>query len=46
MKITDHNHDKYITIPEFNRLTKETFNARLKQTNLINKTDVDDKLKN
>ena len=29
-KMTDHNHDKYITIPEFNRLTKETFNARLK----------------
>ena len=45
MKITDHNHDKYITIPEFNRLTKETFNARLKQANLVNKTDFDDKLK-
>ena len=27
-KIT--NHDKYITIPEFNKLTAENFTARLK----------------
>ena len=29
-KNTDHNHDKYITTPEFNRLTSENFAARLK----------------
>ena len=32
--ITDHNHDKCITIPEFNMLTSENFAARLKQANL------------
>ena len=26
-KITDHNHDKYITTPEFNKLTSENFAA-------------------
>ena len=53
-KITDHNHDKYITTPEFNKLTSENFAARLKQANLasksdianfVNKTDFDNKLK-
>ena len=29
-KIIDHNHDKYITTPEFNKLTTENFKARLK----------------
>ena len=33
-KITDHNHNKYITTPEFNKLTAETFAWRLKQANL------------
>ena len=28
-KITDHGHDKYITTPEFNKLTAENFAARL-----------------
>ena len=28
-KITDHTHDKYITTPEFNKLTAENFAARL-----------------
>ena len=28
-KITDHKHDKHITIPEFNKLTAENFAARL-----------------
>ena len=28
-KLTDHNHDKYITIPEFNTLAVSVFNARL-----------------
>ena len=45
-KITDHNHDKYITTPEFNKLTAENFAARVAQANLLRKTDFDDKLKN
>ena len=54
MKITDHNHDKYISTPEFNKLTSENFAARLKQanlaskseiTNFLNKTDFHNKLK-
>ena len=28
-KITDHNHDKYIATPEFNKLTEGNFAARL-----------------
>ena len=40
-KITDHNHDKYITSLEFNKLTTENFNARLAQASLITKTDFD-----
>ena len=35
------NHDKYITTPEFNKLTAENFTARLKQANLVNKNDFD-----
>ena len=35
-KINDHNHDKYITTPEFNTMAASTFNARLAaQTDLI-----------
>ena len=54
-KINDHNHDKYITTPEFNKFSAEIFAARLKQANLasksdianlVNKTDFDNKLKN
>ena len=45
-KITDHSHDKYITTPEFNKLTAENFAARVAQANLLRKTDFDDKLKN
>ena len=53
--ITDHDHDKYITIQEFNKLTSENFTARLKLANFqskndianfIKKTDFDIKLKN
>ena len=50
-KIIDHDHDKYITIPEFNKLTAERFAARLAQANksdianFIEKTDFDNKLK-
>ena len=45
-KITDHNHDKYITTPEFNTLAADVFNARLAaQTDLIRKPEFDFKLK-
>ena len=35
---------KYITTQEFNKLTAENFTARLKQTDLVSKTNFDDKL--
>ena len=54
-KTTDDGHsNKYIAIPEFNKLTAENIAARLKQANfagksdianLVNKTDFDKKLK-
>ena len=40
-KISDHNHDKYVTTPEFNALAADVFNARLAQANLVTKTDFD-----
>ena len=40
-KLTDHNHDKYITTPDFNTLTADGFIARLAQANLITKADFD-----
>ena len=43
-KLTDHNHDKYMTTPKFNPLTADVFNARLVQANLITKTDFDNKV--
>ena len=43
-KLNDHNHDKYITTPEFNKLSKNVFNARLAHANLVTKTDFDAKL--
>ena len=43
-KITNHTHDKYITTPEFNKLTEENFAARLAEANLVTKIDFDDKL--
>ena len=43
-KVSDHNHDKYITIPEFNILPARVFNAKLAQANLVTKTDFDAKL--
>ena len=43
-KLTDHNHDKYITTPEFNNLASDVFNARLAQANLMTKTDFDAKM--
>ena len=53
-KTNDHDHsNKYITVPEFAKLSAENFAARLKQANsasksdignLVNKTDFDNKL--
>ena len=43
-KLTDHNHDKYSTTPEFSTLAANVFNVRLAQANLITKTDFDAKL--
>ena len=36
-KIINHHHDKYVTIPEFNTLTVDVFNARLSQANFVTK---------
>ena len=53
-KITDHDHNKYNTTPEFNKLTAKDFAARLAQANVASKSDTanfvkkkdfDDKLK-
>ena len=52
--MTDHDHDKYMTTQEFNKLTSEKFAARLVQAKLgsknniatfAKKTDFDDELK-
>ena len=43
-KLNNHNHDKYITTPEFNTLAAIVFNARLSQGSLVRKTDFDAKL--
>ena len=43
-KLTNHNHHKYITTPEFDTLAVDVFNARLAQVNLMTKTDFDAKL--
>ena len=40
----DHDHDKYITTPEFNTMAASIFNARLAQANVITKTEFDAKL--
>ena len=44
-KLTDHNHDEYFTSSEFHKLIPENFAVRLKQANLVTKTNFDDKLK-
>ena len=38
-KLNNHNHDKYITTPEFNSLAADVFNTRLSRVNLVTKTD-------
>ena len=42
-KIPDHDHNKYITTSEFNKLKTENFKGRLKQAALVTKTDFDNK---
>ena len=44
-KVSDHNHDKYVTTPEFNTLSARVFDAKLKLANLIIKKDFYTKLK-
>ena len=43
-KVSDDDHDEYITTSKFNKLTTENFRARLSQGNLVTKTDFDAKL--
>ena len=45
-KIPDNSKYIYITTQEFNKLTAGNFEARLKQADLVNKTDFDNKLTN
>ena len=40
-KLDNHNHDKYITTPEFNALAADLFHARLARANLVRKTNFD-----
>ena len=41
-ELTCHDHDKYITTPELNKITAETFAPRLAQANLVTKTDFEE----
>ena len=45
-KLNNHNQDKYITTPEFNKLAGDVINVRTAQENQVKKTDFDDKLSN
>ena len=44
-KLTDQNHYKINTTPEFHKISADVFDARLKKTDLVTKTDFDDILK-
>ena len=44
-KKVDHGHGKYITTQEFNKLMADNSPARLAQTKLATKTDMDDFVK-
>ena len=37
---TDHDHDKYITTQEFDKVTSENFTARLAKANFASKDDI------
>ena len=43
-ELADHNHDKYISTTEFNKLATDAVNARIAQANVVKKTDIDNKL--
>ena len=43
-KLTDPDHEKYISTPKFNTLAASAFNAKLAQANLITKKNFDAKL--
>ena len=43
-KITDHDHDKYITTAKIIRLTAGVFDARIRVAKLVTKTDFDTQL--
>ena len=43
-KLTGHDHDKYVTTPEFQKFRVETFAARLEQATLVTKTDFGNRL--
>ena len=43
-KLTDRNHDKYVTNSEFKKLAEGVFTARLEHVNLVTKTNFDTKL--
>ena len=40
-KLNNHNHDKYISTPEFNTFAADTFNARLARAHLVAKANFD-----
>ena len=40
LKISDHDHDRYITTQQFNKLISENFSARLAQAHLASKNDI------
>ena len=40
-KLTDHNHDKYITTPVYKKFIAKVFDSRLAQANVVTKTDFD-----
>ena len=41
-EVTCHDHDKYITTPDLNKITAEIFAPRLEQVNLVTKTDFEE----
>ena len=43
-KVINYHHDKYITTSKFSKLTTTKFATRIAQSNLVTKTDFDNKL--
>ena len=43
-KLINHDHDKYITTPEFNNSAVAVFDITLKRVNLVTKTDFDNSI--